>query len=207
MIIAAQNNTIQSGVRALTVDGIYPNGDGYSATVQARSTFEAMIRVLADCRYSDDGGDLAVSRVCDVATGAVLDKDLIPAEIALLTEVEAIGQVLEQVAGSLLTASFADDSSSLTLRAYTEYFDLILSYAPHALSEVSGWAGDLSEEEMTLEFEDSKGKVHEFEPAAALLVLVEVALQHGDSVAAMQAKSLATSARSSLNKAAFDALA
>jgi len=201
-----QNTTTQARVRALIVDGIYPSGDVFSDTVQAGSSFEAMIRVLADRRYSDDGGDLSISSVFDADTGDIVDGPLLSAQSALLSEAEAIEQVLEQVTSILSSASFDTDAGRGALGAYMEYFGLVLAEAPFAFEAISKGAGEMSREDMTLEYEDFQGVVHEFEPAVALLALAEVALQREVNTAALQVKTLATVARSTFNLAAIDAL-
>ncbi|WP_432263265.1 hypothetical protein [Cupriavidus sp. TMH.W2] len=212
MTTATQNQLAPSGVRMLTIVGNYPSGEAYSDTVQAGSSFEAMIRVLADRRYSDDGGDLEVSCIIDAQTGKVVDDRLLNAEHDLLTEVDAIEQVMEKVTALLPTLSFGalDSVHAVSgydhLLAYTEYFGLVLAEAPQAFDGLTHGAGATSDEDMTLEFEDSQGLVHQFEPAVALLALAEAALQGGMTTAALQVKTLATVARSSLNLAALDAL-
>ncbi|ABO59707.1 hypothetical protein Bcep1808_6820 (plasmid) [Burkholderia vietnamiensis G4] len=212
MITAIQNHTAQAVVRDLTIVGTYPSGEAYSNTVQAGSSFEAMIRVLADRRYADDGGDLVISRVLDARTGLPVDGVMLSAEHDLLPETEAIDQVIEKVTSLLPALSFGAFggkhafSSFDALRAYAEYFGLVLSEAPFALEGLSHGAGVSSDEDMTLEFEDSQGVVHEFEPALALLALAEAVLERGMCAAALQVKTLAMVARSSLNLAALDAL-
>ncbi|QWE97992.1 hypothetical protein [Cupriavidus sp. EM10] len=90
MTTATHNILTPSNIRDLTIFGFYPSGQKFSGTVKAGSSFEAMIRVLADRRYSDDGGDLAVSSVIDAETGRVVDGALLSAQHDLLPEVEAI---------------------------------------------------------------------------------------------------------------------
>lgn len=207
MTITAHNNTIISGVRTLIVEGGYPNGERYSDTVQASTTFEAMICVLADRRYSDDGGDLAISAVRDVATGAALDHDLIPAEIRLLTEVEAITQVIDTATAVLQSGKYNSERPSCELRAYAEYFGLVLGEAPFAFDGLTVGPGATSREDLTLEYEDMAGDQYVFAPADALLELARIALQQEQSVAAIQVRQLALMAPGSVSIAALDVFA
>ncbi|WP_425953121.1 hypothetical protein [Ralstonia pseudosolanacearum] len=212
MATATQNQIATSGARMLTIAGFYPSGQAYTDTVQAGSSHEAMIRVLADRRYSDDGGDLEVSSVIDAETGKVVDGKLLSADRDLLPEVEAIELVLEKVTELLSTTTFASRDSTeqssdyYRYLAYTEYFGLVLAEAPHAFEGVSHGSGATSDEDMTLVFEDSQGLEHQFEPAVALLALAEAALLGGMTTAALQVKTLATVARGTVNLAALDAL-
>lgn len=209
MATANHNILTPSNIRDLTIFGFYPSGQEYSGTVKAGSSFEAMIRVLADRRYSDDGGDLAVSSVVDAETGLVVDGALLSAQHDLLPEVEAIEEVVQCVTELISTMRPRMDgqlSDRDRLYAYTEYFGLLLAEAPLAFEGLAHGAADTLDEDMTLEFEDNQGHVHHFEPASALLALADAALKVEVTTAALQAKTLATVARSSLNLAAIDAL-
>ena len=209
MATAIQNIITPSNIRDLTIFGFYPSGQKFSGTVKAGSSFEAMIRVLADRRYSDDGGDLAVSSVIDVETGFVVDGALLSAQRDLLPEVEAIEEVVQcvtQLIPSMLASMDGDLSDRDRLFAYTEYFGLLLAEAPLAFEGLTHGDVETSDENMTLEFEDCQGHVHHFEPAFALLALADAALKVEVTTAALQVKTLATVARSSLNMAAIDAL-
>ncbi|AVA38020.1 hypothetical protein ACUXAV_004874 [Cupriavidus metallidurans] len=209
MTTATHNILTPSNIRDLTIFGFYPSGQKFSGTVKAGSSFEAMIRVLADRRYSDDGGDLAVSSVIDAETGRVVDGALLSAQHDLLPEVEAIEGVVQCVTDLISTMQprmDGDLSDRDRLFAYTEYVGLLLAEAPLAFEGLTHGAMEMSDENMTLEFEDCRGHVHYFEPAFALLTLAEAALQVEVTTAALQVKTLATVARSSLNLAAIDAL-
>src|SRR2546422_794155 len=86
----------QPHVHALTVVGFFPNGDGYSGTVMADTPIDATVRVLAERRYCEDGGDLEVSCVLDASTGDVVCDD-VGRPVQLLSDGDAISEVVSQV--------------------------------------------------------------------------------------------------------------
>ncbi|WP_218187845.1 hypothetical protein, partial [Pseudomonas sp. NBRC 111142] len=68
MISYPQHNQAQT--RSLLISGLFPNGEPFAEEVQADSSYVAQIKVLAQCRYSDLGGDLDVTGLTDAATGS-----------------------------------------------------------------------------------------------------------------------------------------
>lgn len=183
------------GPRGLTVVGFFPSGEGFSDSVSARSPVEAKIRVLADCRYSGEGGDLAISCIIDDATGSAVEVGKSFEGVSLLTEHDAIEEVLQRI-----IMAGAPDS----LAAYIEFFELLLDEAPGVFCDLAGRSADANEDR-SVEFEDAMGESHVFVPSDALLKLADADLSHGFSVAATQLKLMVTRAGAALDWAIIDA--
>ncbi|MGP4922589.1 hypothetical protein [Pseudomonas lundensis] len=121
-----QPQTTQLNPQSLLIFGLFPSGEAFSDVVEADTSYEAMIRVISQCRYSDDGGELEVIRVADARTGAQLTEALLSADQDLLREVEAVEYVLHTVLTSLDKGRITwSDEKSAELRAYVEFFDLV----------------------------------------------------------------------------------
>lgn len=134
--------------------------------------------MLAQCRYSDLGGDLDVTGLTDAATGSSVQDSLLSAKQDLLSEVEAVEYVIHTVQNSLNNGRTFSAGSTSELRAYVEFFDLILSEAPHAFDGLC--SGDrVADDEITLDFEDSSSAEFALVPADALLTLATLALGGG----------------------------
>ena len=65
-----QSQSTQPNSQSLLISGLFPSGESFSDVVDADSSYEAMIRVISQARYSDAGGDLEVIQVADARTGA-----------------------------------------------------------------------------------------------------------------------------------------
>lgn len=98
MISYPQHNQAQT--RSLLISGLFPNGEPFAEEVQADSSYVAQIKVLAQCRYSDLGGDLDVTGLTDAATGSSVQDSLLSAKQDLLSEVEAVEYVIHTVQNS-----------------------------------------------------------------------------------------------------------
>jgi hypothetical protein len=201
---------VQPHVHPLTVVGFFPNGDGYSGTVIADTPIDATVRVLAERRYCEDGGELEISCVLD-ASGAVVCGD-VGRPVRLLSSGAAIFEVVSQVrsdvplAQAFAARGIAAVSDMDKINAYLELFELALDDAPHCFDRIgSGLDGD-QEDDRPLFFTDSLGVEHEIVPADALKVLAEKALTSSWSVAAAQVAQMVSVARSSVNIACLDAV-
>lgn len=201
-IATTQKNTTSIGVRSFIVQGSYPRGENYSETVHAVSAFEAMILVLAGRRHAEDGGDLSITAVLDASTGRAIDAVLLSSADDLLTEAEAIEQVLDQVSTVSPTAIRHAGVSASSLQAFAEYFGLVMSADCDAFCGLTRGGVDQPKDDMTLEYEDIQGAVHQFEPAVAMLALADAAYHDGAVAAALQVNMLATVARRAFNRAA-----
>ncbi|BFO07153.1 hypothetical protein ALQ08_200125 [Pseudomonas syringae pv. delphinii] len=204
MISYPQHNQAQT--RSLLISGLFPNGDPFAGEVQADSSYEAQIKALAQCRYSDLGGDLDVTGLTDVATGASVLDSLLSAGQDLLSEVEAVEYVIHTVQNSLNNGRTFSAGSTSELSAYVEFFDLILSEAPHAFDGLCSGDRVADDEEITLDFEDSSSAEFALVPADALLTLATVALGEGRAAAAYQVLEMASITRVALSKACIRAL-
>ena len=203
---------LQPHVHALTVVGFFPNGEGYSETVSADTPIDATVRVLAERRYCEDGGELEISCIVDASTGAVVPADL-GCPVRLLPDGAAIFEVVSQVreivpVGQVGAARGISAVSDLdTLNAYLELFELALDDAPRCFDRIgAGRHGD-QEDDRAILFTDTFGVEHEIVPADALQVLASKALASGWSVAAAQVAQMAAVARSEVNIACMDAVA
>lgn len=202
-----QSQTTQAHSRSLLVSGRFPSGLAYSDVVQADTSYEAMIRVLAHCRYSDDGGDLEVVRLSDATTGAAVKDALLSADQDLLRDVDAVEYVLHTVQTSLDTGRNSwSDTESDKLRAYVEFFDLVLSQAPGVFDGLCSGQSVHSDEEIMIEFEDSRSLEFELVPADALLALGNAALEEGRVAAVYQVTTMSSLTRVTLSKACIKAL-
>ena len=196
----------QAQTRSLLISGLFPNGELLSHEVHADSSYEAQIKVLAQCRYSDFGGDLDVTGLADAATGSSVQDALLSAGQDLLSEVEAVEYVIHTVQKSLDKGRIFSAGSASELSAFVEFFDLILSEAPHTFDGLCSGATVADDEEITLDFEDSSSAEFALVPADALLVLATAALEEGRAAAAYQVLTMASITRVALSKACIRAL-
>lgn len=196
----------QAKTRSLLISGLFPNGELFSGEVQAGSAYEAQIRVIAQCRYSDAGGDLDVTGLTDAATGTPVQDSFLSADQDLLSEVDAVEYVIHTVQNSLNMGRHYSAGTTSELRAFVEFFDLILSVAPQAFDGLISGDRVSDDEEITLDFEDSSSAEFGFVPADALLALATVALEEGRAAAAYQVLTMASSTRVALSKACIKAL-
>lgn len=203
MISVPQQNPAQT--RSLLISGLFPNGEPFAREIQAESPYEAQIKVLAQCRYSDMGGDLDVTGLTDAVTGSSVQDSLLSAGQDLLSEVEAVEYVIHTVRKSLNNGRTFSVGSGSELSAYVEFFDLVLSEAPHAFDGLCSGDQMADDEEITLEFEDSSSAEFALVPADALLVLATVALGEGRAAAAYQVLMMASTARVALSRACIRA--
>lgn len=202
-----QPQTTQLNSRSLLISGLFPSGEAYNNVVDADSSYEAMIRVIAQCRYSDAGGDLEVIRVADARTGAQLSEALLSADQDLLREVDAVEYVLYTVQTSLDTGRTTwSDEKSAELRAFVELFDLVLSQAPGVFDGLCSGQSLTSDDEITIVFEDSRSLETELVPADALYALATAALEEGRVAAAYQVLTMASFTRVALSQACIRAL-
>lgn len=202
-----QSQIQASNSRSLLISGLFPSGEPFSDVVQADTSYEAQIRVIAQCRYSDAGGDLAVTRLADAHTGAAVQDSLLSADQDLLSEVEAVEYVLHTVQNSLIKGcTSAGGIRAEELYSYVEFFDLVLTQAPHAFDGLISGLKISSDEAITIDFEDSSGSVVELVPADALFALATVALEEGRVAAAYQVCAMASFTRVALSKACITAL-
>ena len=202
-----QHQAVQPNFRSLTISGSFPNGLGYSDTFLAGSSYEAMIQALADCRYLEDGGDLEVTHVIDAITGESVDSTLLSASLDLLPEVEALEYVIQSAQEFIDRNVDISQADFARLRAYIEFFDLVLSVSPLVFEGLSSGNLSFSDDEISLEFEDSRDMVFDFVPADALLLLAETSISTGVTISAMQTKAMAIHARHALSKACIDVFA
>lgn len=202
-----QPQTTQLNPQSLLISGLFPSGEAFSDVVEADTSYEAMIRVISQCRYSDDGGELEVIRVADARTGAQLTEALLSADQDLLREVEAVEYVLHTVLTSLDKGRITwSDEKSAELRAYVEFFDLVLSEAPGVFDGLCSGQSVTSDDEITIVFEDSRSLETELVPADALHVLGAAALEEGRVAAAYQVLTMASCTRVALSQACIKAL-
>lgn len=202
-----QPQLTQTNTRALLISGLFPNGEMFSDVAHASTSYEAQIRLIAQCRYSDAGGDLEVTRLADASTGSAVPDALLSADQDLLTEVEAVEYVLYTVQNSLDTGRrTSTDPASVTLRSYVEFFDIVLSEAPQVFEALSSGDPLSSEDDIGLMFEDSTGSENELVPADALYALAIAALEEGRVAAAYQVLTMANVTRVALSKACIKAL-
>jgi hypothetical protein len=202
-----QSQTTQLSSQSLLISGLFPSGEAFSDVVEADTSFEAMIRVISQCRYSDAGGDLEVIRVADARTGAQLTDELLSADQDLLREVDAVEYVLYTVQTSLDTGrSTWSDEKSAKLRAYVEFFDLVLSQAPGVFDGLCSGQSLTSDDSITVIFEDSRSLETELVPADALYALGNAALEEGRVAAVYQVLTMASYTRVALSQACIKAL-
>ena len=202
-----QSQTTQPNSQSLLISGLFPSGESFSGVVDADSSFEAMIRVISQARYSDAGGDLEVIRVADARTGAQLTEVLLSADLDLLREVDAVEYVLHTVQTSLDNGRTAwSDEKSLQLRAFVEFFDLVLSQAPGVFDGLCSGHSLTSDDEITIDFEDSRSLETELVPADALCALASAALEEGRVAAVYQVLTMASLTRVALSQACIRAL-
>ncbi|AVX93233.1 hypothetical protein [Pseudomonas psychrophila] len=202
-----QSQTTQPNSQSLLISGLFPSGEFFSDVVDADSSFEAMIRVISQARYSDAGGDLEVIRVADARTGAQLSDVLLSADLDLLREVDAVEYVLHTVQTSLDNGRTAwSDEKSHQLRAFVEFFDLVLSQAPGVFDGLCSGHSLTSDDEITIDFEDSRSLDTELVPADALYVLATAALEEGRVAAVYQVLTMARLTRVALSQACIRAL-
>jgi hypothetical protein len=196
----------------LTVVGFYPSGDGFEGTVCAQTASEAKIRVLASQRYSDDGGDLSIACVMD-ETGHVIDDVPCSADVALLTNQEAVGALLDQASSVILQHGghplAADGSDCTLLRGYIEFLECVLLAAPQVFDDLSSLDldGSIDVDEMLVEFETSSGVVVDIQPSVALAAIADLVLFGTFSSDALQVRELASIAGVALDLACQDAFA
>ena len=191
-----QPQTTQLNPQSLLISGLFPSGEVFSDVVEADTSYEAMIRVISQCRYSDAGGELEVIRVADARTGAQLTEALLSADQDLLREVEAVEYVLHTVLTSLDKGRTTwSDEKSAELRAYVEFFDLVLSEAPGVFDGLCSGQSVTSDDEITIVFEDSRSLEIELVPADALHALGAAALEEGRVAAAYQVLTTASFTR------------
>ena len=202
-----QPQTTQLNPQSLLIFGLFPSGEAFSDVVEADTSYEAMIRVISQCRYSDDGGELEVIRVADARTGAQLTEALLSADQDLLREVEAVEYVLHTVLTSLDKGRITwSDEKSAELRAFVELFDLVLSQAPGVFDGLCSGQSLTSDDEITIVFEDSRSLETELVPADALYALATAALEEGRVAAAYQVLTMASLTRVALSQACIRAL-
>lgn len=202
-----QSQTTQLNPQSLLISGLFPSGEAFSDVVEADTSYEAMIRVISQCRYSDAGGELEVIRVADARTGAQLPDALLSADQDLLREVDAVEYVLHTVLTSLDKGRTTwTDEKSAELRAYVEFFDLVLSEAPGVFDGLCSGQSVTSDDEITIEFEDSRSLEIELVPADALYALGAAALEEGRVAAAYQVLTMASLTRVALSQACIKAL-
>lgn len=202
-----QSQTTQLNPQSLLISGLFPSGEAFSDVVEADTSYEAMIRVISQCRYSDAGGELEVIRVADARTGAQLPDALLSADQDLLREVDAVEYVLHTVLTSLDQGRTTwTDEKSAELRAYVEFFDLVLSEAPGVFDGLCSGQSVTSDDEITIEFEDSRSLEIELVPADALYALGAAALEEGRVAAAYQVLTMASLTRVALSQACIKAL-
>lgn len=202
-----QSQTTQLNPQSLLISGLFPSGEAFSDVVEADTSYEAMIRVISQCRYSDAGGELEVIRVADARTGAQLPDALLSADQDLLREVDAVEYVLHTVLTSLDKGRTTwTDEKSAELRAYVEFFDLVLSEAPGVFDGLCSGQSVTSDDEITIVFEDSRSLEIEFVPADALYALGAAALEEGRVAAAYQVLTMASLTRVVLSQACIKAL-
>jgi hypothetical protein len=202
-----QPQTTQLNPQSLLISGLFPSGEVFSDVVEADTSYEAMIRVISQCRYSDAGGELEVIRVADARTGAQLTEALLSADQDLLREVEAVEYVLHTVLTSLDKGRTTwSDERSAELRAYVEFFDLVLSEAPGVFDGLCSGQSVTSDDEITIVFEDSRSLEIELVPADALHALGAAALEEGRVAAAYQILTMASFTRVALSQACIKAL-
>ena len=202
-----QSQSTQLNSQSLLISGLFPSGESFSDVVDADSSYEAMIRVISQCRYSDAGGDLEVIRVADAHTGAVVTGVLLSADQDLLREVDAVEYVLHTVQTSLDNGRTAwSDEKSHQLRAFVEFFDLVLSQAPGVFDGLCSGHSLTSDEDITVVFEDSRSLETELVPADALHALASAALEEGGVAAVYQVLTMAGLTRVALSQACIRAL-
>lgn len=202
-----QPQTTQLNPQSLLISGLFPSGEVFSDVVEADTSYEAMIRVISQCRYSDAGGELEVIRVADARTGAQLTEALLSADQDLLREVEAVEYVLHTVLTSLDKGRTTwSDERSAELRAYVEFFDLVLSEAPGVFDGLCSGQSVTSDDEITIVFEDSRSLEIELVPADALHALGAAALEEGRVAAGYQILTMASFTRVALSQACIKAL-
>ena len=202
-----QSQTTQPISQSLHISGLFPSGESFSDVVDADSSYEAMIRVISQARYSDAGGDLEVIRVADARTGAELTEVLLSADQDLLSEVDAVEYVLHTVQTSLDRGHVAwSDEKSIQLRAFVEFFDLVLSQAPGVFDGLCSGLSLTSDDDITVVFEDSRSLETELVPADALYALATAALEEGGVAAVYQVLTMAGLTRVALSQACIKAL-
>ncbi|MBK4738666.1 hypothetical protein [Noviherbaspirillum pedocola] len=180
----------------LTVVGFRPDGASYRSTVMEATPFEAKMGLLADFRYAEDGGDLSISCVLDTSTGRLLDQVGVSSEEDLFDEVEAVDTVL---------AHAAQGGRRYRMKAYLSFFEFVLSDMPEVFVGLVGGSREAGED-LAVQYEDVDGKVFEFLPSQALLVLAEKAMKTDRSGASLQVKKLAERAGVALDRAIAAAL-
>lgn len=198
----------KSSTRDLTVVGFYASGAPFSGTVNAASPHEAKIYVLADRRYSEDGGDFCVSCVIDEATGKVVDEDSSASETLLLSEVDAVEDLLQQVKSIVQDPKltlFPEDTCLQKVGAFIQFFDHLLADQPDVFTDLASGGKLIMDEDMEITFVDRKGAEHDFVPSDALGRLVDLALQRQSTTAAVQLKSLVQAAGANFDLAVHDA--
>ena len=202
-----QSQSTQPNSQSLLISGLFPSGESFSDVVDADSSYEAMIRVISQARYSDAGGDLEVIQVADARTGAQLTEVLLSADQDLLREVDAVEYVLHTVQTSLDNGRIAwPDEKSVQLRAFVEFFDLVLSQAPGVFDGLCSGHSLTSDEDITVVFEDSRSLETELVPADALHALASAALEEGGVAAVYQVLTMAGLTRVALSQACIRAL-
>ena len=175
----------------LTVVGFRPNGDSFKGTVCGATPFEAKMGLLADFRYSEDGGDLSISCVLDTSTGRLLDQVGVSSEEDLFTEVEAVDTVLFHA---------SQGGSRERIKAYLSFFEYVLTDLPEVFDGLVG-GSRVAGEDLAVQYEDLKGRTYEFLPSQALLALAEKAMKSDRSGASLQVKKMAERAGVALDRA------
>lgn len=204
MIQQPQQSQVKT--RSLLISGLFPSGEQFTGEVQADSSYEAQIVVISQCRYSDMGGDLGVTGLADATTGSSVQDAFLSADQDLLSEVDAVEYVIHTVQNSINMGRIFSAGSTSQLRAYVEFFDLILSEAPQVFDGLSSGDRVSDDEEITIDFEDSSSTEFGLVPADALLMLATVALEEGRAAAAYQVSTMASFTRVALSKACIRAL-
>lgn len=197
-------------VRPMTVVGFFPSGDGFEDTVHAKTAYEAKIRALAVQRYSEDGGDIGIVCVMD-SSGNLLDEEPSSADIDLMTDHDAVENVLCQAAQVLpaddYTHEGATQSNSALLGAYVEFFQHVLNVASQVFENLAchGAGGPDLADEMIVEFESASGVVFDILPSKALAAVADLALSRDITAAGLQVKEMASVAGYGIDLACLDA--
>ena len=92
------------------------------------------------------------------------------------------------------------------LRAFAEFFDLVLSQAPGVFDGLCSGHSLTSDDDITVVFEDSRSLETELVPADALYALATAALEEGGVAAVYQVLTMAGLTRVALSQACIRAL-
>lgn len=186
---------------AFQVEGYFPSGAEYQETVLAEHCAAALVQVVSRLRYTDDGGELAVSSVQLLAAGAD-GAHLDVRQVQLTSESEALEMLVLSLRAQFSARGNLDSGTNAAL----ELFELLLADAPDALDGITASTEGYGEDDLTLSFFDTLDNEHRLVPGQALSELAKLSLDLGWSPYAAQIAAMTSCASQSVSLAVIDAI-